>query len=104
MLNHEEWYNKNQKNIQTLLRPVQKYKLGTGKPMTMQSLRRRRLQRQKNKASKTTPEYPQRADYAGGLDWFNAITAPVIRDYVNRMLPVMNNYMTKTTTAIMFQH
>jgi hypothetical protein len=104
MLNHEEWYNKNQKNIQTPLRPVQKYKLGTGKPMTMQNLRRRRLQRQKNKASKTTPEYPQRADYADGLDWVNAITASVIRDYVNRMLPVMNNYMTKTATAIMFQH
>jgi hypothetical protein len=102
ILQDAERYNNAIQSINKILNPVLKYKKGTGKLMTMQQLRRRRLQRQKK--YKTQSEDPPLEDYTDELDWTETDTTPEFRDSVNRMIPFMHNYMAKTATAIMFQH
>jgi hypothetical protein len=77
---------------------------GTGMTTTLSDFRRRRLQKMKDRVSTSREDYPQRADFATGLDWVNSITAPIIRDYAECLAIVMHNYMSKTATAIMFKN
>mgnify|MGYP000361738536 CR=1 FL=1 len=76
ILRDKEVYDKAIQCIDKILNPVLKYKKDTGKLMTMQQLRRRRLQRQKMYANKTQAEDTPREKYTEEMDNTNTHTTP----------------------------